>query len=80
MRITVTVVACQNNDDSSQRSNFFCRHFCVDHFDGESADLADHLSHFERVARWNGWSHKEKGDSVGLESSWGSATGIGMFD
>ena len=44
-----------------RRSNFHRKQLRVDQFDGESAVLDDYLSHFVRVARWNGWSHEEKG-------------------
>ena len=36
------------------------------HLDGESADVADYLFHFEPVARWNGWSHEEKGIQLAI--------------
>ena len=55
-----------DSDDCSQRSSFFRRQLNVDHFDDESAELADYLSHFERVAKWNGWSHEEKGIHLAL--------------
>ena len=38
----------------------------MNHFDGESAEVADYLSHFERVAKWNGWSHEEKGIQLAM--------------
>ena len=52
-----------NSDGCSQKSSFFRRQLHVDHFDVESAEVADYLFHFQRVARWNGWSHEEKGFS-----------------
>ena len=55
-----------DNDDCSKKSSFFSRQLNVDHFDDESAELADYLSHFERVAKWNGWSHEEKGIHLAL--------------
>lgn len=30
-------------------------------FDGKSTDSQQYLSHFELVAKWNGWSYVEKG-------------------
>ena len=38
----------------------------MDHFDVESAEVADYLFHFQRVARWNGWSHEEKGIQLAM--------------
>ena len=55
-----------NSDGCSQKSSFFRRQLHVDHFDGESAEVADYLSHFERVAKWNGWSHEEKGIQLAM--------------
>ena len=55
-----------DSDDCRQRSSFFRTQLGVHHLDGESADLADYLFHFERVARWNGWSHEEKGIQLAI--------------
>ena len=48
------------------RGHVFRRQLSVGRFVGESADLAGCLSQFERVARWNGWSHEEKGIQLAL--------------
>ena len=38
----------------------------VDVFDGESRELDEYLAHFNKVASWNGWSDREKGEQLAL--------------
>ena len=62
MRITLTVVTCQNTLTvmTVARGQVAFAQSSVDHFDGESTELDDYLSHFERVARWNGWYTRKR--------------------
>ena len=55
-----------DSDDCSQKLSCLRRQPNVDHFDSESTEFDDYLSHFERVAKWNGWSHEGKGIKLAM--------------